>query len=467
MSEASAAADSYSPHLRTALLLTGIGTDGAYHAGVLRALHDAGVKIDVASGRGVGAVGAMFTAIDAGARLWDERGFWRVPATRQFYPFRPAIRGAARAVALAIAIVAVPLAVMAAGLVVFPIDFLLKMVGLGGASGLTGWYLGLAQTAFAPEGLPTWVPRLVVLVLGAAGLAVAVTGARIRSPRAQQGAWWWRYLPPPLAAEPAIAHAWTVLWDLLRGATSLREPSHRELGRRYTEMLGENVRQPGFYELVLVAHDVDAHRDLIFALVHERQRREGMGRQTRADADERRAEVFDLGGVAREHFADAIAAALTLPVVTEYHATTFTTDSYWRGETHRLCDRVGSLPRLVDELAAMGVAQIVLVAAAPEPGGPHTLSASPIAGRARVGEFLRSEEAAAIHDALATASRCGVQVFTIRPEHNPVGPLDFDGSFDERSSRRHVVDELIALGYEDAYRQFIEPVVGASGETVG
>ena len=46
-------ADSYSPQRRTALLLTGTGTAGAYHAGVLRALHEAGVKIDVASGRGI------------------------------------------------------------------------------------------------------------------------------------------------------------------------------------------------------------------------------------------------------------------------------------------------------------------------------------------------------------------------------------------------------------------------------
>ena len=37
----------YSPELRTAVVFTGTGTAGAYHAGVLRALHEAGVKIDV------------------------------------------------------------------------------------------------------------------------------------------------------------------------------------------------------------------------------------------------------------------------------------------------------------------------------------------------------------------------------------------------------------------------------------
>ena len=47
-SSASTAFEPYSPQRRTALLLVGTGTAGAYHAGVLRALHEAGVKIDVA-----------------------------------------------------------------------------------------------------------------------------------------------------------------------------------------------------------------------------------------------------------------------------------------------------------------------------------------------------------------------------------------------------------------------------------
>ena len=33
--------------------------------------------------------------------------------------------------------------------------------------------------------------------------------------------------------------------------------------------------------------------------------------------------------------------------------------------------------------------------------------------------------------------------------------------------RRQNLTELMSRGYEDAYRQFIEPVVGASGERVG
>jgi hypothetical protein len=54
----------------------------------------------------------------------------------------------------------------------------------------------------------------------------------------------------------------------------------------------------------------------------------------------------------------------------------------------------------------------------------------------------------------------------IRPVHNPVGPLDFAGIYDERSDRIHTIAELVDRGYEDAYRQFIEPVVAATGDRI-
>ena len=162
-------AEPYSPQLRTALVLTGTGTAGAYHAGVLRALHEAGVKLDVVAGRGIGVVGALFAAIDGAQRLWEEKGFWRTPELRSLYRWHVVARLIVWAVALSVAVVAIPIAVMVAGLVVFPLDFLLRMVGGGGAAGLVGAYLEFAQQAFAPDALPTWLPRLVFLVLGECG----------------------------------------------------------------------------------------------------------------------------------------------------------------------------------------------------------------------------------------------------------------------------------------------------------
>lgn len=460
----SAVSEPYSPQRRTALVLTGIGTAGAYHAGVLRALHEAGVKLDIVAGRGVGVIGALFAAIDGAQRLWDEKGFWRSPAVASLYSWRLVPRIAAGALALAVAIVAVPLAVVAFGLIVFPIDFVLRIVGASGAPGLVTAYVGAAQSAFAPAALPTWLPRLALLVLGVAAIVAAIDGWRHRG-RPTRGGPWWGALRAPLSATDAVDHCWRVMWDLVRGAAQLKPPPVADLGRRYTEMLSENLGQPGFRELLLAVHDVDAHRDLIFALVGESRRRALIRRSTIDAADARRAEVFDLAGVARDHIADAVAASLSVPLATEWHAVTFSPDAYWRGETHRLGDRAASLIRIVDELIDLGVEQIVLVSATPESPGPHALADVRIDGRGRLGEYMQSAEAAILRDATTTTP--GVRIFTIRPAHNAVGPFDFRGGYDDRSHRAQPLTELMNRGYEDAYHQFIEPVVGASGERVG
>jgi hypothetical protein len=72
-----------------------------------------------------------------------------------------------------------------------------------------------------------------------------------------------------------------------------------------------------------------------------------------------------------------------------------------------------------------------------------------------------------VHDVVSLVRERGPRIYAIRPEHNPVGPLDFAQAFDDRSVRRTSLTELMSRGYEDAYHQFIEPVVGASGERVG
>jgi hypothetical protein len=458
-------AESYSPQRRTALVLTGTGTAGAYHAGALRALHEAGVKLDIVAGRGVGVVGALFAAVDGAPRLWDDKGFWRARAVRSFYRWRGLLQLAAWAIGVSLAIVAVPLAAMALGLIVFPVDFVLKMLGVGGTSGLTGAYLRVLQSAFAPDALPTWLPRLVVLVLGLAGAISVVAGASGRGPRRTRGPFWWHAARPPLSATEVTDHCWIVMWDLVRGAARLKQPAPADLGRRYTELLAENLGQPGFRELLIVVHDLDAHRDLVFALVGEPRRRGLVMRATTEAADARRAEVFDLSGVGRDYLADAVAGALAVPLASDVHDVRFAPDGYWRGETHRLCDRPASLARLLEELAALGVEQAIIVSASPETPGPHALSAPRLDGRGRMGEYLHSAEAAAVRDVthLAEVPR----LFTIRPEHNPVGPFDFTGGFDDRSDRRQGLGELMSRGYEDAYLQFVEPVVGASGERVG
>src|SRR5262245_45050618 len=85
----------YSPDRRTALVLCGTGAHGAYHAGVLKALQEAGVNIDVMAGHGVGAAGAALAAVDGGSRLWSEKGVWLGGAARSLYQSKLSVRVAA------------------------------------------------------------------------------------------------------------------------------------------------------------------------------------------------------------------------------------------------------------------------------------------------------------------------------------------------------------------------------------
>jgi hypothetical protein len=460
----------YSTRLRTGLVLTGTGTGGAYHAGVLRALHEAGIRIDIVAGRGIGAAGAMFAAIDGSARLWEDGGIWRSPAARAFYGWRRSLQYALWALLAGCAILAVPLVLLALSVAVAIVGLLLTLVGIESiGSSLTTGYSRWMEALFAPAVLPTFIPRLALLALLIA-VALALAGAfpgfnrRITKRRAQQGLAG-RVFGGPFSSESLTDRVTAELWGLIRGAAPLAAPPPAELARRYLELLHENIGQPGFRELLIAVHDLDARRDLVFGLLAGIHRARFFTRPGPAGAS-RQAEAFDLAGVAREHALDAMAAALALPVACEPHLMTFAPEGPWRGETHRVCDRPGGLLRLLEELAAAGAEQIIIVAPVSAPGGPHELSAGRADVRGRAGEPLATFEGAALRDVVEHASGRFAGLYVIRPVHNPLGPLDFDGVYDERSDRVHTLNELVNRGYEDAYRLFIEPVVGGSGERI-
>ena len=118
----------------------------------------------------------------------------------------------------------------------------------------------------------------------------------------------------------------------------------------------------------------------------------------------------------------------------------------------------------MDEAANAGAEQIVLVAPSSRPARPHELSAGRSDVRGRAGEQLAAFESASLRDMLDQFGGRFAGLYVIRPAHHPLTPLDFAGVYDERSDRVQTVGELVDRGYEDAYRQFIEPVVGAGAE---
>jgi hypothetical protein len=462
---------SYSTRLRTALLLTGSGTAGAYHAGVLRALHEAGVKIDLVGGRGIGAVSALFAAIDGAARLWEPSGLWKDRASRHYYGWRRPLRLAGYAALAAALVLLLPLVLLAAAVVVGLLGLLLSLVGLESVgSRLTSSFTGWIATLFVPSALPTVVPRLVLFALLAAFAILVITtiATYVRDPlhrRSRRGLLL-RLFGAPLSAESLADRCAADLWNLIRGAAPIALPGRRDLARKYVELLAENQGQPGFRELLIAVHDLDARRDLVFAHLGAQRRNRFFSRPV-PDPVSRRVEAFDLAGVARDHAFDALSAALAVPLATEAHLVQFSAEGPWRGEAHRLCDRPDALARLVEEAGHAGVEQVILVAAVPPQGRAHELSAGRADLRGRAGEHFAAFETAALRDAIEQFTGRFASMFVIRPAHNPLTPLDFTGVYDERSDRTQTLAELVDRGYEDAYRQFIEPIVGAGAEPSG
>lgn len=462
--------DSYSPERRTALLFTGTGADGAYHAGALRALQEAGVKIDLVGGRGIGALGAVLAAVDGGSQLWEGTGFWRSEHVAALYRWRWPFTVLRWLMIALLIVLAIPATVILFGLIVYPIALLLGMAGLGaGATFVDGFVYWVGQ-AFVPSALPTWIPRLAALF---STLALVVLGAGAwltwwRSPlyRRSTGSRMWALLGSPLDASGAVTRATDAVWRLLKGGAAIKTPEADDLSRRYAELLAENLGQPGFRELLLVVHDLDANRDLVFGLVREPYRKM-LFPSPGSVAAQRRAEAQDLAGGTQGFLADVLAAALSLPGVTDPRLVRFAPDSYWRGETHRLTDRTSSIGRLLEEAAAAGAEQVMIVGATPEPPGPHELRPARLDGFGRIGEQVASGEAAALSDAVRHLHHRFQGVYVIRPSHNPIQPLDLTGAYDEKSDRVQPLEELMERGYEDTYRQFIEPFLGASGDRLG
>jgi hypothetical protein len=107
----------------------------------------------------------------------------------------------------------------------------------------------------------------------------------------------------------AIDQATETVWRLLKGGAAIETPEPHDSSRRYAELLSENLGQPGFRELLLVVHGLDAHRDPYSAWCATRFG----GRVLRRARSARRAEAHDPASGTQAFAADVLAAALTVP----------------------------------------------------------------------------------------------------------------------------------------------------------
>ena len=471
----------YTPKRRTALVLTGSGSAGAYHAGVLRALDESGVKIDLLVGSGAGVIAAVYGAVAGGARLSGPEGLWsRIP---HFFRLRTSLRASAALLFLSLAVCVLPLPIGLLWALFVPLGLLIDPL-LPGSPLRTvlaapwvdfGTFREVYLTALAAPSFFLWL-----------FVAAVILRAAIKNR--------WRlleYFESPWNASAAEDTLRTGLWELVRGANPApKAPADSELGKRYVGLAVENLGQPGFREVLLRVADLDRGDALTFALLGDGLR-EAFGKsRTRPTSDGRdaRPAVVDLRTPGYEGLVvDALLTGLLPPLFAPVRRLTFPKGGLYAGETHRLCDAglVGG-SGLWEALAA-GAEQVIVATAVPSVSelpprrrGPTAQADGAIAALERQAVERDLEEAERMNRIVETLGHeasdgrrawedpatgrvfRGVSLYVVRPEIRGLGPLEFEGVVDPRTEVVETPEDLAERGYQDAYRLFVAPIVGAT-----
>src|SRR5262245_23508160 len=163
----------YSPKRRTALVFTGSGSSGAYHAGALKALEESGVKLDLVVGSGVGTLAAAFAAVAGGSRLYGKGGFWEGLTSSSLYRLRTPLHVFGVLLIAAFVIFLLPLVLATLAGLLFPLALIVDLLA-------PGWPARtLAGLSAAPAALRA--PYLAALAAPVFALSViaVVTAARL------------------------------------------------------------------------------------------------------------------------------------------------------------------------------------------------------------------------------------------------------------------------------------------------
>jgi hypothetical protein len=459
----------YSPKRRTALVFTGSGTTGAYHAGALKALDESGVKVDLVVGSGIGVVAAAYAAVMGGPKLYGPGGFWHGVRRRAFYRLRPTVRLALALLAVSFLIFALPVVVGLALGIFFPLLLIAERVSPGAMARTLGGLWVAPETLSGPylaaQAMPVFALAMVAMV------AAAALYFRDRRRFAEA-------FESFLDAKPGIERLRRGLWEVARGAAlSGGPPGEAELGRRYVSLLAENLGEPGFRELVVRAADLERGDSLAFAVLR--------GAEGAAGPAASPEETVDLRAPGHDVLLfDALATGLLCPMAMPLRRVTFPRGGARAGETHRLTDATFVPGCGIAEAIAAGAEQVIVVTGVPETRTPLARRRGPLA---RVDAAVRSlerqaggeiDEAERINRLVSTLGHRTpdgrgawqdpakgrvyreVDLWVIRPEWRTLGPMELDGTRDPATEVRQTTDDLLEQGWRDAYRQFVEPVVG-------
>ena len=260
-------------------------------------------------------------------------------------------------------------------------------------------------------------------------------------------------------------------------------------------MLTDNVGQPGFRELIVRASDLDTGAALPFVALREPWRSRfaasrARGPRSRLDG---LPGAVDLTAAGYEPlFFPAVLTGLLPPPVAPVCRVTFPRGGPFAGEVHRLGDAILAGGSGLGDALAAGAEQVILVSAVAEAASPPLRRRGL---RATADAALATLERHAIERDVREAERINRMVetlghraedggrawqdpatgrvyrdfglYVIRPERRLLGPLELDGARHPATEVIETSDDLLDQGYRDAYRLFVEPVVGAAPEPAG
>ncbi len=470
----------YSPKRRTAVVFTGSGTSGAYHAGVLRALDESGVKVDVVVGSGTGALAAAYAAADGGTRLYGKAGFWQDVEWRSLYRVRPPLVLALGLLACSFGVFLLPVALgLLAGLL-FPLVLIADRAWPGLASRALGVLWVAPESLSGPYLAALAMPVFVLALLAVVAFGLILWRERRRFPEAFESL---------LDARPGEARLRRGLWEIARGA-ALHDspPSEAELGRRFVALVSENVGQPGFRELVVRTADLDLGGVLPFVVLADEHRGAFLAARARRAYRDGRPVAIDLRVPGFDALLfDAVAAGILPPVAGPLRRVAFPKGAIFSGETHRLTDATLVAGAGISDALDAGAEQVVVVSASPVEPRRTPRRRGP---RARLDATLTTLEAQALETDVEETERINrlvgtlghrtddggrawedpatgrlfreLALWVVRPERRSVGPAELDGARDPATEVVQTAGDLLEQGYRDAYRQFVEPVVGSA-----
>jgi patatin-like phospholipase len=466
----------YSPKRRTAVVFAGSGTSGAYHAGVLKALEEAGAKIDLVVGSGVGTVAAVFAAGASGSKLHGAGGFWEQIGWSALYRLRRPVRFLLFMLGVAFGVFLLPVILALLMGILVPVFLVADLAAPGMLARIIDpWAVpsALRDPYIAALAMPVFILSASAVLAG----LYALLRYRRRLPE---------QLESIIDASPATSRLKRALSEVAPGSVmALRPSSDAELGKRYVTILGENLGQPGFRELILRAADLDTGEVLPFVLLSEPHRTAYLQARARTSHAEGPA-VMELQSGGDAMLFDAVMTGLLPPLAAPVRRVTFPRRGLYGGEVHRLTEAtLAGGCGLADAMMA-GAEQVILVTAVPAAPvsarrrrGLHALAdaTETLLERQAVEQELRAAErinriVQTVGHRLETGERAwqdpatgrtyrDVALYVVRPERRSIGPLEWDGVLDPSTEVREEAADLVDLGYRDAYRLFIEPVLGA------